>query len=371
MQKSKILIVDDNEINREICEEILCDDYQLAVAQDGESALEVARGFEPDLVLLDVMMPGISGIEVCRQLRQSVRPWVKIIMVSAKSLVEDRLEGFDAGADDYVTKPFDEQELLAKVRVHLQLKRVEEIDSVKDKLLDVLQHSNRTPLTSILMNAGALAQASEPMDAVGLQEAGITIQRSAERLLTWLEAGEQYVELKSNAAFTNFASIDFSALVQRCADAAAEQAGSNQEPVTIVPNIEAGLYGELDQRLTTRMLQSVLRHACGISTSASEVGVSVEQVGEKIVFNVRCDDAGSTEPLELAFEPFGLPDENLLNKSTGLDMAIAREIAHLHQGRIEAFRQSDGVLVFQGTLPICTSTAMKSEAAEIRQPSLV
>jgi CheY-like chemotaxis protein len=63
MQKSKILIVDDNEINREICEEILCDDYQLAVAQDGESALEVARGFEPDLVLLDVMMPGISALK--------------------------------------------------------------------------------------------------------------------------------------------------------------------------------------------------------------------------------------------------------------------------------------------------------------------
>ena len=126
-RQSRILLVDDNPTNLAILEEMLGDEYRWGTATSGEEALEIAPDFQPDLILLDVMMPGINGYETCRRIRANpALRNVKIVMVSAKALVSERLEGYDAGADDYLTKPFDEKELLAKVRVYLsreQMKR--------------------------------------------------------------------------------------------------------------------------------------------------------------------------------------------------------------------------------------------------------
>ena len=126
-RQSRILLVDDNPTNLAILEEMLGDEYRWEAATSGEEALEIAPDFQPDLILLDVMMPGINGYETCRRIRANpALRNVKIVMVSAKALVSERLEGYDAGADDYLTKPFEEKELLAKVRVYLsreQMKR--------------------------------------------------------------------------------------------------------------------------------------------------------------------------------------------------------------------------------------------------------
>src|SRR5437867_5231349 len=154
---STILVVDDNPRNVNILRLILGKDYTLATAASGEEALAVAPAMRPDLVLLDIMMPGIDGYATCRQLRAlpDLRH-VKIIMVSARAMVSDRLQGYDAGADDFVTKPFDEDELLAKVRVHLRLKSVEEVDALKTTVIDLLTHETRTPLTGIIGAADLL-----------------------------------------------------------------------------------------------------------------------------------------------------------------------------------------------------------------------
>ena len=96
-------------------------------------------------------MPGIDGYETC--LRICANPKLKhakIIMVSAKAMVSERLQGYDACADDYLTKPFEEDELLAKVRVYLRLQSIEEIDQLKSDLLSLVSHETRTPLNGII-----------------------------------------------------------------------------------------------------------------------------------------------------------------------------------------------------------------------------
>ncbi len=163
--REKILLVDDNPTNIAILEEILEEDYQVAIAMCGEEALAAAPDFRPDMILLDVMMPGIDGYETCRQIRANpTLKNTKIIMVSAKALVSERLQGYEAGANDYITKPFNKDELLAKVRVYLRLKCVEEVDQLKSNVITLLNHESGTPLHIILL-AVDLLQLEDDMDA--------------------------------------------------------------------------------------------------------------------------------------------------------------------------------------------------------------
>jgi CheY-like chemotaxis protein len=115
--KTRILAVDDNPINLGILDEMLSGEYRVKFAQSGPQAIDLATRFEPAVILLDVMMPGMDGLEVCRQLRQkAVLSNTAIIMVSAKAMPSEQAAGVSAGADEYITKPFDEVELFALLR---------------------------------------------------------------------------------------------------------------------------------------------------------------------------------------------------------------------------------------------------------------
>ena len=106
--KKMILVVDDTEANIDILVEILGDKYDIAVALDGESALEIVESDLPDLILLDIMMPGMDGYEVCHRLKADDRSKnTPVIFVTAKDQIEDKMDGYDLGAVDYVTKPVD------------------------------------------------------------------------------------------------------------------------------------------------------------------------------------------------------------------------------------------------------------------------
>jgi adenylate cyclase len=120
----RILIVDDNETNRDIlATRLATQGYALCQAADGEEALAAAKTLLPDLILLDVMMPKLNGIEVCRRLKSDAElPFMSIILVTAKADSKDIVVGLDAGADEYLTKPVDQAALMARVRSALRLK---------------------------------------------------------------------------------------------------------------------------------------------------------------------------------------------------------------------------------------------------------
>lgn len=121
-----LLVEDEVKLARFVELELNYEGYQVSVAYDGLTALTAARELRPDLVILDWMLPGVSGLEICRRLR-STGDKVPIILLTAKDEVGDRVAGLDAGADDYVVKPFSVEELLARVRAHLR--RTKETDT--------------------------------------------------------------------------------------------------------------------------------------------------------------------------------------------------------------------------------------------------
>ncbi|MGA9771873.1 MAG: response regulator transcription factor [Blastocatellia bacterium] len=134
----RILLVEDEPDGARILAQGLREQvYAVDVAADGDAALEMAYVNDYDLVILDVMLPGKDGFEVCRELRQQGAA-VPIIMLTARDAVEDRIEGLDTGADDYLVKPFDFQELLARVRALLRRREVlrPEIAEIADLKID-------------------------------------------------------------------------------------------------------------------------------------------------------------------------------------------------------------------------------------------
>src|SRR5689334_22455052 len=115
----KILVVDDDKKTADLIRLYLeRDGYRVLLAHDGRAALEAARGRGPDLIVLDLMLPHVDGLDVCRILRAESR--VPIIMLTARTTEDDKLLGLELGADDYVTKPFSPRELVARVRVVLR-----------------------------------------------------------------------------------------------------------------------------------------------------------------------------------------------------------------------------------------------------------
>ena len=133
--KPHILVVEDEaKLAQFIKLELEFENYEVTVATDGLSGLANAREIKPDLILLDWMLPGISGPEICRRLRQTGDK-VPIILLTAKDEVSDRVAGLDAGADDYVIKPFSIEELLARIRASLRREREEKVEILQFKNL--------------------------------------------------------------------------------------------------------------------------------------------------------------------------------------------------------------------------------------------
>lgn len=142
MKNFKILLVEDEKQMTIFIElELKHEGYEIDIAYDGREALEKVDSTEYNLILLDIMIPKLNGVEVCRRIRQFSN--VPIIMLTAKSDITDKVLGLDAGANDYITKPFAIEELLARIRVHersVMLKNNDKLIKVKDIVLDNKTH---------------------------------------------------------------------------------------------------------------------------------------------------------------------------------------------------------------------------------------
>jgi two-component system sensor histidine kinase/response regulator len=159
-----ILVVDDNKDNLRLAGNILTESgYKIAVALNGESALKILNENSFDLVLLDIMMPEMDGIEVCRRIKLDGKlKDIPVIFLTAKNQPEDLLEGFNVGSVDYITKPFNKEEFLARVSTHVELarskKKIVELNKNRDIIYSIIAHDIRAPFSRITQTIDAVVQ---------------------------------------------------------------------------------------------------------------------------------------------------------------------------------------------------------------------
>jgi DNA-binding response OmpR family regulator len=223
--RHRILVVDDESNNRKLLFQILQDTYQPAFAVNGEQALEITKQIQPDLILLDIMMPGMDGYQVCQRLKSNIRTRsIPVIFITAMTAVEDEALGFEVGCADYITKPFSPSIVLARVKTQLELRDAFETMAAQNKKLiqaaklreeveRITRHDLKNPLTGIFSGAYLL----EDMEGLSLDQKEILdiIKGSAHRMLQMINTSLDLFKMEQKIYRLNLVKVDLIRIILR------------------------------------------------------------------------------------------------------------------------------------------------------------
>lgn len=329
---TKILIVDDEPENVLVMREILSfhPQYRCKGGHSGDEALSILKTYSPDIILLDVMMPGLNGYEVCSQIRaQHKHKFSKIIMVSGMSTIDDRLKGYDAGADDYLTKPYVEGELLAKLEVYSKLNRMEELDTLKTTALNILSHETRTPLNGIILGSELLGEVDGlPEKAKAyialVRESGLKIQDLVEKITRYYSVKDGLEKELSNKPLCVIIGSIINDLVF-----------DDVHGVMVTCDCDETIKFVADWDLLKESLGYVVDNAYKNTHEKGVVTINCWKDASDVYIHVSNEGAAIEPSLaERVFDGLFIPDLLHHRQGTGLSLAIAKEIIEEHNGRI-------------------------------------
>jgi signal transduction histidine kinase len=346
-----ILVVDDTPANLQLLGGMLKErGYKVRPAPNGKLALQAAKSAVPDLILLDINMPEIDGYEVCARLKRDERlRGVPVIFISALNETMDKVLAFGVGGVDYITKPFQFEEVDARVSVHLKLRRLQldleirnrelqqsneelrRLQELRDNLTHMIVHDLRSPLSGVLgacdlVGAEADKLSSGPRQMIGIARNGLNQALAMINSLldvSKMEAGELHPER---------AECDLVALVREATDALEALRGSRKLHIESVPDT---VTASVDRDLISRVVQNLVGNALKFTGSAGMVRVQI--VREPARFRVTVTDDGPGIPTEFherIFEKFGQIKTGRPRVGTGLGLTFCRLAVEAHGGRI-------------------------------------
>ena len=393
--KPTILIVEDNPDLQHYVEETLQADYRVLLASNGFEALALLRTHEPDVVLSDVMMPGMDGLELMKRVKaHATWKMIPFILLTARVSREERLSGFDEGADDYLTKPFDALELKTRLRAALRTRalyreleaknhelehsslglqrKVEErtyelslqsqkalaANKAKDQFLANMSHEMRTPLTAILGFSDLIAGGVTAAESGEFQE---TIRRNAHHLLGLIDEILDFSKIESGTVAIEKGPIetdDFFPQIEKSFKPSVD-AKKIALRFRIDPDVPHLLV--TDAKRLRQMLTNLITNAVKF-TERGSVDVDIRTVDDRgeMHLQVRVTDTGigiSTDTQNKLFVPFSQADMSLARKfgGTGLGLALSRKIARSLGGEMMIESSNPGVgSVFTFWIPVET-----------------
>ena len=343
---SKILVVDDNVTNLKVVNEILADcDYEVFFASSGERALEIVSRVTPDLILLDVMMPEMNGFETCKRLKETADSSdIPVIFITALNDSENLVKGFNAGAVDYVTKPFNRAELLARIKTHIELRemqqeivdknaRLEDALKFKNQVISMASHELRRPLTMIIMLAQMIERTCKKESLDTAVKDCQTISQQVKAATNMLN--EFILMAKSELQKVRFrpTSVNVKELCAEVIDAAKLLPNAKHEvifkfdsPIEVI---------KADPILLKHILENLISNAIKYSPEADSVDFFFDSDSEIATFTIRDYGIGIPKKNQVTlFDAFVRADNASDFEGCGLGLSIVKQFVEMHGGTI-------------------------------------
>ncbi|MBF0154503.1 MAG: hybrid sensor histidine kinase/response regulator [Magnetococcales bacterium] len=345
-QRPRILIVDDDRTLLDILAGVIKPHYRVMVAQQGEQALKAAHGTPaPDLILLDVVMPGMDGHEVCRQLQQDEKTRaIPVIFITSKNEVADETKGLALGAVDYITKPVSPAIVRARIRTHLTLKQtmemqkqqnlaLQELNQVKNRFLGMAAHDLRNPLTFIRGTSELLQKTPLPEEKRSMFLK--SIHEVSNQMLTLVNDLLDVAAIESGHFDVDLQEYNLSRLVAERVELITLSA--QEKGIRLV--VEAGEVPDtrFDRGRMGQVVDNLLSNAVKFSLPGTTVRVETRATDASIQVTVTDQGPGlSAEDMGKMFGAFQKlatrPTGN--ESSTGLGLSIVKKIVDAHNGTI-------------------------------------
>ncbi|ADO75899.1 ATP-binding protein [Stigmatella aurantiaca] len=363
--RARVLVVDDNADMRAYIVGLLQPSFAVEAVADGVKALEFLREQTPDLILSDVMMPRLGGFGLLREVRAKAE-WkaVPFIMLSARTGEEASVEGFEAGADDYLVKPFSARELLARVRSSLEMARLrreaavreaseltlQEAVHARDDFLSVASHELKTPLAALRLQTEALERILPPEVRARVGERFFAVRRQTQRLAGLIETMLDISLVATGRLQLKPEPLDLAGLV---ADGVAQlREEMARRGCSLTLESEASLPGKLDAMRMGQLVQNLLSNAIKYGA-----GKPVE---------VRLRQKGNVARLEVVDHGIGVAPENRARifhrferavpvrhyGGLGLGLWVSRQVVEAHGGSISVTDTPGGGATFTVELPL-------------------
>ena len=362
----KVLIVDDDRLNIRILSGILkSEGYVIAETNSGEGALALYPTFKPNLILLDVMMSGINGYETCREIKRVYgNDSAPIVFITAKNEADDVVEGLAAGGADYLAKPFQRKEVVARIRTHLRsqmlaeqqkmlVEQLSKANASKNRFLGMAAHDLRNPLASIrglaeFLRDGVVGPlAPDQLDLIN------TIHTASQSMLRMVNELLDVATIESGELKVLPANHNFCELIEKCVYLANIDAAKKNTHIDFVrpPNAPTAW---IDAAKMQQVVDNLLNNAVKYSPPGSKITAEYRWNTSEFSFGVKDQGPGIPEgERDKLFKDFGRLSVQPTGgeKSTGLGLAICRKIVDAHHGTIVAENLAAGGCEFRVTLP--------------------
>lgn len=342
-----ILVVDDQASNRELFRDLLeAGGHRVSLASDGLEGIRLAHETSPDVILLDVSMPGIDGLEACRRLKADpVTTVIPVLLVTALAHREHRLAGVEAGANDYITKPIDSADLVLRVRnalhvrslykeVSARYERLKDLESLRDSLVHMLVHDLRTPLLGIRLYLELLRDGTRtPTSAEELEELVGEAENVTTRMTDMVNDLLDASRLEGGAMPLERKPADLVAITVEAVGTVTARGHGGHVEVSGATSLQV----DVDTGVILRVLVNLIRNAVDFSPKERPVQVRVTENGTGAHVEVQDDGPGiPAEYHEKIFEKFGQVDaaRKHVVHSSGLGLTFCRLAVQAHGGAI-------------------------------------
>jgi two-component system sensor histidine kinase/response regulator len=359
--KPLIFIVDDVPGNLQVLIHILKqEEYRIAAAGNGHQALDMIPAARPDLVLLDVMMPGMDGYEVCRQLKTNpAAADIPIIFLTAKAETEDIVKGFETGAVDYVTKPFNPAELLARVKTHLELKfsreKLTDLIAARDKFFSIIAHDLRNPVQNLILSSDLLRNSYDSFDEAERMDYIQGINNSANHISSLLETLLDWSRVQSGTMELYREKIDIASLAADNINLLKENAVKKN--INVSSQIPANTFAFADKNMIGTVIRNLVSNAVKFTNPGGEVKITAipASTGNFIEITVSDNGIGIKEVdiaglfrIDVHTKTRGTANE----KGTGLGLLLCKEFIEKNKGSIKVVSTPGKGSDFTFTLPV-------------------